>query len=307
VSNNGILAYQSLDQPTRELVWMDRHGANLSGPSDGGEWGPPRISPDGTRAAAAKPSPDGGSTNLWIVDRSGKATPFTDTPDREGPPVWSPDGSHIVFASNQDRSYDLYTKAVTGGRAEPLFKSPLPKFPRDWSRDGRYLLMSVLDPGTHGDIWGLALSEHRAAPIVDTVYMEDYPALSPDGKWLAYQSDETSRNEVYVQPFDGLTDGTKRRWKISNGGGGLVHWSADGQELFYMTASGRLMVVAVHAQGGEFAFGEPRLLFQTRPIPGQWNFYDVSPDGQTFLMNIPLEWSSSSPLTVDTGWMSRLR
>jgi hypothetical protein len=115
------------------------------------------------------------------------------------------------------------------------------------------------------------------------------------------------RNEVYVQPFEGLTDGTKRRWKISSSGGALARWRADGQELFYMTASGRLMAVAVHPEDGEFAFDEPKVLFQTRPIPGVWNLYDVSPDGQTFLLNLPLEWFNASPLTVDTGWTRRLR
>ena len=307
VSNNGILVYQSVGQPTRQMVWMDRTGRTVGAASEGALWGPPRISPDGTRAVVGKPGPEGGSADLWILEPGGKTTQFTDTPAHEGSPVWSPDGSRIAYVSNPDGHYDLYTKAVNGGKVEPLFKSPYPKYPADWSRDGKYLLMTTLSPGTHSDIWCLAPNEHRAAPVLDTVYGEASATFSPDGKWLAYQSDETMRNEVYVQPFEGLTDGTKHRWQISNSGGALAHWRADGQELFYMTASGRMMVVAVHTQGGEFAFDEPKVLFQTRPIPGQWNLYDVSPDGQTFLLNLPLEWSNASPLTVDTGWMTRLR
>ncbi len=307
VSNNGILVYQSLGPPSRQLVWMDRQGRTLGAASEGAQWGPPRISPDGTRAVAGKPGPEGGNADLWILEPGGKATQFTDTPAHESSPVWSPDGSRIAYGSNPDGPYDLYAKTVSGGKAEPLFKSPYPKYPRDWSRDGRYLLMTTLSPGTHSDIWGLALNERRAAPVLDTVYSEDYATLSRDGKWLAYQSDETMRNEVYVQPFEGLTDGTKRRWKISSSGGALARWRADGQELFYMTASGRLMAVAVHPEDGEFAFDEPKVLFQTRPIPGVWNLYDVSPDGQTFLLNLPLEWFNASPLTVDTGWTRRLR
>jgi Tol biopolymer transport system component len=307
VSNNGILVYQSVGQPSRQLVWMDRTGKTVGTASAGGQWGPPRISPDGTQAVAGKPGPEGGNADLWILEPGGKATQFTDTPAHEGSPVWSPDGSRIAYVSNPDGNYDLYTKTVSGGKTEPLFKSPYPKYPADWSRDGKYLLMTTLNPGTHSDIWCLALNEHRAAPVLDTVYFESYATFSPDGKWVAYQSDETMRNEVYVQPFEGLTDGTKRRWKVSSSGGALPHWRADGQELFYMTSSGRMMVVGIHPQGGEFAFDEPKFLFQTRPIPGQWNLYDVAPSGQTFLLNVPLEWSNASPLTVDTGWMTRLR
>ena len=307
VSNNGILVYQSLGPPTRQMVWMDRTGRTLFDAGEGGRWGPPRISPNGTRAVVGKPGPEGGNADLWILQPGGKGTQLTDTPAHEGSPVWSPDGSRIAYVSNPDGNYDLYTKMVSGGKTEPLFNSSYPKYPSDWSRDGKYLLMTTLSSGTHSDIWCLALNEHRAAPLLDTVYNEVGATFSPDGKWLAYHSDETRRNEVYVQPFEGLTDGTKRRWKISNGGGAMARWRADGQELFYMSASGRMMVVAVHPQGGEFAFDAPKILFQTRPIPGEWNLYDVSPDGQTFLLNVPLEWSTASPLTVDTGWMTRMR
>jgi len=307
VSNNGVLVYQSLGQPTRQMVWMDRAGRILFAAGEGGHWGPPRISPDGTRAVVGKPGPEGGNADLWILEPSGKATQFTDTPAHEGAPVWSPDGSRIAYVSNPDGNYDLYTKTLSGGKAEPLFKSPYPKYPSDWSRDGKYLLLTTISPGTHSDVWCLALNEHRAAPVLDTIYNESSATFSPDGKWLAYQSDETMRNEVYVQPFEGLTDGTKRRWKVSTSGGAMVRWRADGQELFYITASGRMMAVALHPQGGEFAFDEPKVLFQTRPIPGEWNLYDVSPDGQTFLLNVPLEWSNASPLTVDTGWVTRMR
>lgn len=307
VSNNGVLVYQSLGQPTWQLQWMDRQGRALA-TSEGGHWGPPRFSPDATRVAASKPGA-AGNAHIWILQSDGKGSQFTDSPAIEADPVWSPDGSRLVYVSNVDGHYDLYTKPLSGGRSEPLLKSPYPKFPRDWSRDGKYLMFTTLDPGTHTDIWGMTLTDHHAAPVLDTVYSEDYATLSPNGKWLAYQSDESMRNEIYVQSFEGLTNGTKRRWKISDSGGALARWRSDGEELFFVTASGRMMAVAVHPEDGDFTFDTPRFLFQARPIPGvwKWSLYDVAPDGRTFVMSVPLEWSSASPLTVDTGWMARLQ
>ena len=152
-----------------------------------------------------------------------------------------------------------------------------------------------------------SLAERRATPILDTVHSEAYGALSPDGRWLAFQSDESGLNQVYVQAFDPASSDTKRRWQISPGGGGLPRWSTDPGELVYMTSSGRMMSVHVHPQGSEFQFDEARLLFETRPIPRTWNLYDVSRDGQRFLVNLPLEWSSSSPITVVTNWAEKLK
>jgi hypothetical protein len=110
-----------------------------------------------------------------------------------------------------------------------------------------------------------------------------------------------------VQPFEGATSGTKKRWLVSPGGGGLPRWRADGAEMFYITAGGRMMAVALHPVSGEFQFEQPHMLFQTRPIPNEWNLYDVSPDGQRFLFNLPLEWSSEAPITVVTNWTEKLK
>src|SRR5208337_3282395 len=162
--------------------------------------------------------------------------------------------------------------------------NPLPKSPSDWSLDGKYLFFGVTTEATKSDIWAMSMAERRAGPVLDTVFSEGYAALSPDGKWLAYMSDESGRNQVYVQPFDGISEGTKRRYDISTeAGGGLPRWRADGQELFYMTNAGSMMSVNVHPQGEEFKSDPPQPLFQTRPIPNTWNLYDVAPDGQGFL------------------------
>ena len=308
VSGNGILVYQSVGKPTRQMVWLDRGGKQVGQVAEPGDYGPPRISPDGHRAAVAKLGPDGVNADLWILDAAGDATQFTSTPKHEGSPVWSPDGSKIAFFSNPEGVYDIYVKPVNGeGRAELFYKSTLPKYPTDWSRDGRYILFGVISPGTKSDVWAITTADRKASPILNTIYSEGFAALSPDGKWLAFQSDQSGRDEVYVQPFEGATAGAKKRWLVSSGGGGLPRWRGDGSEIFYMTSGGRMMVVGLHPSGGDFQFEPAHMLFQTRSIPDSWNLYDVSSDGQRFLLNLPLEWSSAAPITVVTNWTEKLK
>jgi Tol biopolymer transport system component len=191
---------------------------------------------------------------------------------------------------------------------ELLLKSADAKYPTDWSRDGKFLVFGVITEATKSDIWGLSLADKHAGAILDTIYSEGWATLSPDGKWLAYQSDESGRYQVYVQPFGGIIRGTKRRYDISTEeGGGMPHWRADSQELFYVTNSGRVMSAKVHAEGDEFRNDPPQPLFQTRVTPNTWNWFDVDADGQRFLMNVPLEWPTSSPITVMTNWTERAK
>jgi hypothetical protein len=112
---------------------------------------------------------------------------------------------------------------------------------------------------------------------------------------------------VYVQRFTGINSENKKRWKVSNGGGGTPKWSGDGKELFYITGSGRVMIAAVRAAGDDFDFDAPVKLFQTRPIPKTWNLFEPSPDGQRFLLNLPLEWANSSQIMVTTSWTEKLK
>ncbi len=310
ISDNAILVYQSVAEAVRQISWMDRGGKALVQVSEGAQWGPPRISPDGTRGVAAKVGKDGKSNDLWLVDHDGNAVQFTSGPAFKGSPVWSPDGSRIAYYSNAQGNYDIVVSpSNAGAKVESLYKSAEAKYPTDWSRDGKYLFFGVMMDGTKSDdVWGLALADRHAGPILDTIYAEGYATLSPDGKWLAFQSDQMGRNNVYVEPFDGITRGTKRRYTISTDDGGAVpRWRADGKELFYTTSTGRMMAVAVHTQGAEFENGAPQLLFQTRTIPNTYNLFDVAPDGQLFLMNLPLEWPGSSPITVVTNWTEKLK
>ena len=311
VSSTAVLVYQSLGPPSRQLMWFDRTGKRNGMLGEGGNWGPARISPDGSRVAAGKADADGNS-DLWLFDAGGKGARFVQTPRvSEGFPTWSPDGSRIAFWSDPAGVYDLYVKPLNGLEPKLLYKDGNLKYPIEWSRDGKILLFDEVSPGTRRDVMALSLADGRVAPIVNTVNNEGYPALSPDGRWLAFQSDDSGHYEVYVQRFEGLANGTKRRWQISsdarNGQSGMPRWRADGRELFYITSGGGVMSVETDTQGGEFRFDSPKRLFQTRPIPKSWNLFDVSPDGQRFLLNLPLEWSNSSLITVMTNWTEKLK
>ena len=310
VSETGILVYQSVGIAVRQLSWLDRSGKPIVQVASTGKWGPPRISPDGTRAVAAKLGKDEKNADLFMIDQAGNSTQFTTGPAHKGSPVWSPDGSRIAYFNNLAGNYDLYiSPAGDGTKLEPLLRTAEAKYPTDWSHDGKFLLFGVLTAGSKSDVWAMSLPDRKTGPLLDTIYSEGYAALSPDGKWMAFQTDETGRNQVYVQPFDGISRGTKRRYEdiSTDTGGGLPRWRADGRELFYMTNTGRMMSVKVSANPLEFEHDPPQALFQTRPVPNTWNLYDVSPDGQRFLVNLPLEWSGAAPITVMTNWTEKLK
>ena len=224
-------------------------------------------------------------------------------------PVWSPDGTRVAFTGNPGPLYDIYLKTMSApDPTEPLFHSEYTKYLTDWSHDGRYLLFgSFATAGTSSDVWAYSLADRRGGPLVDRAHSESYPALSPNGRWLAYQSGESGRDEIYVQAFDGISTGNKRRWQVSAGGGQMPRWRADGLELFFLAGPGSVMSASTSSAAGDFTFQPPRKLFETRAIPKKSDLYDVSPDGLRLLMNLPYEWPGSSPITVTTNWMQKLR
>jgi Tol biopolymer transport system component len=318
VSDNAILVYQSIAQPTRQLVWVDRSGKQLGRIGEPANWGPPRISPDGNRVVVGKATvnprdPRIPQTSLWIVEQDGSSHPLlADEGAVSLSPIWSPDGSRIAFACCEwKRAMDLYAvSAGKPGKKELLYRSAELKNPTDWSGKGKYLLFGSSAPdaegrGVQANVWALGLPSHDASLIAGTIFDENYATLSPDGKWLAYQSTESGQNEVYVQAFDSAQGGTRQRWQISPADGLLPRWKSDGSELCFMTSAGALMAVAVHASGQVFAFNKPEQLFQVPPIPNNYNLYDASPDGQKFLLNLPMEWSSSAPISVLTAWTEK--
>ena len=300
-SDNGLLAYQSIDAPKRQLAWFDREGNQTGSLGEPGQFGQERLSPDARYVAVQRQTGGKDTADIWIYDlESGQARQFTTETTHEGSPVWSPDGKHLVYFSNPRGQYDLYRKPLAGGEAELLYSSREDKYATDWSPNGKYLLFGSMGTSTESDLWLLPLKDREPFTYLQTVSSEGYASFSPDGKWIAYQSDETKRAEVYVEQFP-RTQGATRRYQISTEGGGLPRWREDGKELYYMMGNGRMMAVTVSAGAG-FAVSPPRTLFQTRALPRTWNLYDVTGDGKRFLVNIPLEWATSSPITVVANW-----
>jgi len=308
VSANAILVYQTVEEATHQLMWLDRGGKPLGAVGGPGDWGPPRISHDGRSVVAGKasanpePNPD-----LWLLGTDSAVAITSGTTAFS--PVWSPDGSRVAYVANEDDGYNVYVKAAaSGARPELLLKNRYNKHLTDWSPDGRYILFGQADPDTSWDVWGLSTADHSAGPIIQTVRAEDYPALSPDGRWIAFQSDDSGHYQVYVQAFEGISPGTRRRWRISTTGGALPRWRGDGRELYFVTGEGSLMAVTVHPESTEFAFDAPQKLFSFRVLPKmQWTLFDARPDGQRFLMNLPLEWSNASEINVMTNWTEALK
>jgi Tol biopolymer transport system component len=308
VSSTGLLVYQTLSPPTHQLVWLDRDGKQTGLLSEPGDWGLPRIAPDGRRVVCAKLTADSHRGELWLFDGD-TASRLVAIPGADArSPVWSPDGARVAFTANPNKLYDAYVKTVNApAPAEPLFHSEYAKYLTDWARDGRYLLFSSFsNAGASSDVWAYSPGDRRVGPVIDTVHSEGYATLSPNGRWLAYQADESGRDQVYVQAFDGISDGTKRRWQISTAGGRMPRWRADGRELFFLSGPGSVMVASTSAGTGDFAFQPPVTLFETRAIPRKSNLYDVSADGQRLLMNLPYEWAGSASITVMTNWMQKL-
>jgi Tol biopolymer transport system component len=270
-----------------------------------------RLSPDGTRIAAVRGFEATGS-DIWLTAISGGGdTRFTFDPAPDDYPTWSPDGSRIAFSSDRTGNFDLYVHASDGaGEDELLFKSDHTKFVTDWSRDGRFLLYYDIDPKTKRDLWVLpmdgAAGERKPVPFLRTGFNEASGTFSPDGHWVAYHSDESGRNEIYVRPFPAPSSGGGK-WMVSQGGGILPVWRGDGKELFFQALDGSIMAAAVMVTGGAtsvaFQPGPPKALFKMLVGSRAW---DATADGKKFLLTVPVAVTAQTPFTIVLNWMSLL-
>ncbi|HEV2064029.1 MAG TPA: protein kinase, partial [Thermoanaerobaculia bacterium] len=302
-SDNGILAYQAGGAGgISQLVWLDRAGKQLEVLGPPADYLRPRISRDGRRVAMDVRDPQTGRADIWIYDLARRvSTRFTFDPAESSNPIWSQDDSRIVFQSNRKGQGDLYHKVSsgTGNDEEFLVQEGSLKVPTDRSSDGRFVVYNVIDAKskTGWDLGFYSVAEKKTSVFLSTPAQEVNGRFSPDGRWLAYQSDESGRMEVYVQPFQ--RHGGK--WQISTAGGGQPVWNRNGKEIFYVSPDNKLMAVDVKADSG-FEAGTPRALFDVhlKSIAG-WK-YDISPDGQRFLANVTIGEVKANPITLVQNW-----
>jgi len=302
VSETGVLAYQSGGTAKTQLVWFDRNGKQLGAPGPPGDYLWPALSPDEKRVAIGRNDAQTGTSDIWLLDLArGIPSRFTFDPANDIYPVWSPDGSRIVSASNRDGAWNLYQKLSSGaGSEEAILKSSDSKIPNDWSLDGRFILYEQLSPNTQWDLWVLPLfGERQPFPFLQTKFSEQSGVFAPDARWIAYQSDESGSYQVYVQSFPPSGD----KWQISSEGGSRPRFRRDGKELFYLAANGKLMAVEVKTNASSFEFGVPKPLFEAHTT----GYYAVTGDGQRFLLNPPIAESTGAPITVVLNWAAEVK
>ncbi|MBI3451084.1 MAG: serine/threonine-protein kinase [Acidobacteria bacterium] len=302
-SENGVLLYQTGhgDSGSR-LVWYDRAGKEIGQLGDRDTYWDVSLSASGDRVAVSISDVRTGPPDLWIFDVArGLRTRFTFDTHSDVAPVWSPDGARLAYASDRAGTSDLYAKLSSGaGTDEALLTSGDRKLPASWSADGKFIAYeSTSDPNMKQDLWVLPLTgDRKPIAFLRTPFGERWPRFSPDGSFIAYTSNESGRNEIYVAPFPGPGG----KWQISTTGGSRPRWRRDGKEIFYLSAMNAITSVEVSRDGPSLRAGEAKTLF--RVVPGLiGTAYDVTADGQRFLVSSLLRNQTSTPLTLVVNWL----
>ena len=301
VPSGVLIYYLEPGQASTRLTLFDRRGRETQALTDAGAYRQPRFSPDGTRIVAEKASLVDSNVDLWIYDvarQSAVKLTSGDAPDVN--PVWSPDGKQVVFSSKRDSTYHVFTKIVDGTEAEQqLEPSPGDALVEHWSHDGQFLSMTIQRNG----LWILPLGSGQKPWNVRSASRNSLwqSEFSPDGRWLAYMTEESGSPEVFVEPFPA----TGARWQVSTRGGAEPHWGGDGRELFYIGGDSTLMAVDVSAPRWQNARPTPLFRMSIPDLAGHGD-YDVAPDGQSFVVNVFLADPVVPPIDVVLNWTSML-
>jgi eukaryotic-like serine/threonine-protein kinase len=308
-SADGVLVYQGANNAAdSRLIMFDRAGKQIKTVGTPGDLISPRVSPDGQRLAVVVLDSSVANYKLWIYDLfKEKETRLTFGSDRENSAIWAPDGKSLVFASIKKGPYDIFEKrSDTTGSEESVLQSGAAKSPTDWSRDGRFIAYTSTTPGnSKAAVWILPrFGDCKPYIFLQGDFNLEDAFFSPDGHWLAYDSDETGRSEIYVTPFPEA--GSK--WQVSAAGGTSPRWRRDGKEIFFLAGDSTLTAAEVDASGSVFQVGARRPLFHAMLRTGATRLdlsgvegYDAAPDGRWFVVNSPAA-GSPPPITLITNW-----
>jgi len=298
------LAYISGAGNATALTWFDRKGNRLGTVGEPGEYYSPALSPDEKTLAVGRRDPATQTRDIWLIDLvRGTQVRLNSDPADDLNPTWSPDGSRIAFTSTRKGQRDIYEKAASGmGEERLLLSSGLDKNVEWWSPDGRSLLYNHR-PSAAGllEIWQLPLQNGQKPSLVLSGPADTQSAqLSPDGKFVAYHSNETGRYEIFIQDFPP----SGKRWPVSPAGGMFPQWRADGKELFYCSSYSKLMVVDINIEGSRLEVGVPHALFEAPFWTSGRNLFVPSHNGQRFLAVLRPEQTANPSITVELNWMS---
>jgi serine/threonine protein kinase/WD40 repeat protein len=298
-----LVAQTGTGAVTSQLAWFDRNGKPVGVLGKPGSYANPSLAPDGRRVAFDQTNPNGRMFGIWIHDLNADAVfRLTLDPSLNQMPVWSPDGKWVIYTSNRSRFNRLYRKSADGSGAEEQFVDlgATQEVCWDWSRDGKHLLVRK-----DSEMLGMTVADKQAKPYLKVKGAVRNGQFSPDGKWVAYASNESGIWEVYVSPFPDANS----KWQISRGGGEEPRWSSDGKELFYLSGDKKLMAAEVKT-GSSFEARDPVVLFQTRSrqrISSQDMFsYSVSRDGNRFLINTIVDEPNAAPFSITLNWAADL-
>ena len=308
VSPAGILVYRSSQSAgSNEMVWVNRAGQKVGTIGQPDVFTNPALSPDGTRVAVGvgqQPNAD-----IWVYDlKRGTASRLTFNSAYDVNPAWSADGSEVLFSSTRNGSWGIFQKAADGlGSTQVVFQQKTQNAALDdITADGRYAISDTANGVTQSQLFGLPLfGDRKPFPYVQGNFGAASARFSPNGHFVAYSSNESGRDEIYVQTFPQRTG----RWEISTAGGVMPMWRHDGKELYYLAPDEKLMAVEVNTSSGGFQAGIPKELFQASLVPlSYWrNLYVPSSDGQRFLMITPATQAKPEPITVVVNWAELLK